>query len=155
MKHKIIAPKLIIPWEDKPKDCPTPIWRYSKNPIVKRNPIRNVSRVFNSAVVPFEGEFVGIFRGDTFTTIPNLFIGRSKDGINFKFDENKESLINKDNEVIFVKSILSKNSLNFDEVCVNKEIIDKIKQHIHIIFDLINWCTSVFTINNYFLWEWI
>lgn len=100
MKHKIIAPKLNIPWEDKPKDCPTPVWRYSKNPIVKRNPIRNVSRVFNSAVVPFEGEFVGIFRGDTFTTIPNLFIGRSKDGINFKFDENPIEILDKNGKIL-------------------------------------------------------
>ena len=55
MKNKIFAPKLNIPWEDKPKDSPSPIWRYSKNPIIKRNPIKNVARIFNSAVLPYKG----------------------------------------------------------------------------------------------------
>lgn len=87
MKHKIIAPRLNIPWEDKPQNCPTPIWRYSKNPVIKRNPIPNVSRVFNSALVPFGDGFIGVFRGDTFTTIPFLYVGRSKDGINFEFED--------------------------------------------------------------------
>ena len=87
MKNKIIGPKMNIPWEEKPANCSSPIWRYSKNPIIKRNPIKDVARVFNSAVLPFENGFVGVFRGDTFTTIPFLFLGRSKDGIHFKFEE--------------------------------------------------------------------
>ena len=87
MKNKIIGPKINIPWEEKPVGCPSPIWRYSKNPIIKRNPIKDVARVFNSAVLPFGNGFIGVFRGDTFTTIPFLFLGRSKDGIHFEFDE--------------------------------------------------------------------
>lgn len=96
MTHKIIAPKLNIPWEEKPKNCPFPIWRYSKNPVINRNPIQDVSRVFNSALVPFNGEFVGVFRGDTFTTIPSLFVGRSKDGINFEFEKDPIQILDKD-----------------------------------------------------------
>lgn len=87
MKNKIIGQKINIPWEDKPANCPSPIWRYSKNPIIKRNPIKDVARVFNSAVLPYKDGFIGVFRGDTFTTIPFLFLGRSKDGIRFEFDE--------------------------------------------------------------------
>lgn len=87
MKHKIIAPKLNIPWEDRPKNCPTPIWRYSKNPVIDKNPIKQVARVFNSALLPYGGGYIGVFRGDTYTTIPSLFLGRSKDGIHFEFDE--------------------------------------------------------------------
>ncbi|MBP5308169.1 MAG: glycoside hydrolase family 130 protein [Clostridia bacterium] len=74
-----------IPWED-PTD-ESPVWRYSANPIIKRRPIKNVTRVFNSAVVPFNGKFAGIFRGETNNGIPYLFRGFSDDGINFRFDE--------------------------------------------------------------------
>ena len=87
MKNKIIGPKINIPWEDRSKDSISPIWRYSQNPIIKRNPIKDVARVFNSAVLPYKDGYIGVFRGDTFTTIPFLFLGRSKDGIHFEFDE--------------------------------------------------------------------
>ena len=100
MTHKIIAPKLNIPWEEKPKNCPFPIWRYSKNPVINRNPIQDVSRVFNSALVPFNGEFVGVFRGDTFTTIPSLFVGRSKDGIHFEFEEKPIEILDENGNVM-------------------------------------------------------
>lgn len=100
MKHKIIAPKLNIPWEDKPKDCPTPIWRFSKNPVINRNPIPNVARVFNSALIKYKNEFVGVFRGDTFTTIPTLYLGRSKDGIHFEFDKKPIEILDKNGKVM-------------------------------------------------------
>lgn len=32
--------------------------------IIDRNPIEGVARIFNSAVVPFEGKFIGVFRGE-------------------------------------------------------------------------------------------
>ena len=100
MKNQIIGPKMNIPWEDKPKDCSSPVWRYSKNPIIKRNPIKNVARIFNSAVLPYEGGFIGVFRGDTFTTIPFLFLGRSKDGINFEFDEKPIDIFDKKGNIM-------------------------------------------------------
>lgn len=100
MNHKILTPKLNIPWQDRPENCPTPIWRFSGNPVIKRNPIPNVSRVFNSALVPFGDGFIGVFRGDTFTTIPFLFVGRSKDGINFEFDEKPIDILDENGEVI-------------------------------------------------------
>lgn len=75
-----------LPFED-PKNENEVIWRYSKNPIIKRNPIEGVSRIFNSAVINYNNEFIGIFRGDTNRTIPYLYLGYSKDGINFKFDK--------------------------------------------------------------------
>jgi len=65
------------------------IWRYSNNPIIRRNPMKDVARIFNSAVLPYKGEFIGVFRGDTNTTVPFLYLGHSKDGINFTFDEKK------------------------------------------------------------------
>jgi len=75
-----------IPWEDKPHNCEGPIWRYSKNPIVKRRPIANVSRVFNSALIPYQGSYIGVFRGETLTGVPYLYLGRSQDGIKIIFE---------------------------------------------------------------------
>jgi len=84
---KIIGDNLPnIPWENKPAHSQAPIWRYSKNPIVGRNPVENVARVFNSALLPYNGEFIGVFRGETNTGIPYLYLGRSKDGIKITFD---------------------------------------------------------------------
>ncbi|NLN80588.1 MAG: glycosylase [Erysipelotrichia bacterium] len=76
-----------IPWEDKPHNCEGPIWRYSKNPIVKRRPIANVSRVFNSALIPYQGSYIGVFRGETLTGVPYLYLGRSQDGIKIIFED--------------------------------------------------------------------
>ncbi len=88
MVHKILGPELNnMPWEDKPERYKLPLWRFSKNPIIDRNPIENISRVFNSACIAYKGKFIGIFRGDTNNTIPFLFLGRSDDGVHFEFDE--------------------------------------------------------------------
>ena len=44
-----------IPWQEKPADCTAPLWRYTANPVIGRNPLPGVARIFNSAVVPFQG----------------------------------------------------------------------------------------------------
>ena len=44
-----------IPWQDKPAGCTAPLWRYSDNPVIRRNPLPGVARIFNSAVMPYEG----------------------------------------------------------------------------------------------------
>ena len=76
-----------MPWEECPKGCELPIWRYSKNPIIDRRPVEGVSRIFNSAPVPFNGEFIGVFRGDDVDDIPHLHVGHSKDGIHFEIEK--------------------------------------------------------------------
>ena len=49
-----------VPWQEKPEGlCGAPVWRYSENPIIGRNPVKGVARIFNSAVMPYEGEFIG------------------------------------------------------------------------------------------------
>ena len=76
MKYKIYSETLDkIPYENKPKGMKDIIWRYSKNPIIKRNPIGNIARIFNSAVVPYNGKFYGVFRAEDKRTIP-LFKSR-------------------------------------------------------------------------------
>ena len=87
MKHKIYGQELAnMPYEEKPAGLDAPLWRYSGNPIIKMNPFPNASRVFNSAVMAFNNEFIGVFRADTKNGIPFLFVGHSKDGINFDFE---------------------------------------------------------------------
>lgn len=79
-----------IPWQEKPKDLSgAPIWRYSENPIINRNPVEGVARIFNSAVVPYEGAYIGVFRGEQTNGIPYIYLGRSADGIRWEFDKNK------------------------------------------------------------------
>ena len=54
-----------IPWQEKPENYNMPIWRYTQNPIINRNDIPSSNSIFNSAVVPFEDGFAGVFRCDS------------------------------------------------------------------------------------------
>lgn len=84
---KIIGePLKNIPWQDKPADSNAPVWRYSQNPIIERHAIPNSNSVFNSAVVPFEGGFAGVFRCDSRSVSMDIFAGFSDDGINWKIN---------------------------------------------------------------------
>ncbi len=78
-----------IPWQEKPKGCTAPMWRHSENPIVGRNAAKGIARIFNSAVVPFEDGFAGVFRGETITGRPHLYTGRSRNGIDWQIDEKR------------------------------------------------------------------
>ena len=82
-KVKMISPEVKnVPWQEKPEGLKgAPIWRYSENPIIGRNPIEGVARIFNSAVMPFEDGFIGVFRGEQTNGIPYIYLGRSKDAI--------------------------------------------------------------------------
>lgn len=63
---KIIGKELAnIPWQEKPQDYPRPVWRYTENPIIDRYAIPTSNSIFNSAVVPFEDGFAGVFRCDS------------------------------------------------------------------------------------------
>lgn len=75
-----------IPWEEKPKDCNDIMWRYSGNPVIGWNPIPKAARIFNSAVAPYNGEFVGVFRADQKNGRATLFSGKSKDGLDWDID---------------------------------------------------------------------
>ena len=50
-KVKMISPAVPnVPWQDKPEGhTGAPVWRYSENPIIGRNPVEGVARIFNSA----------------------------------------------------------------------------------------------------------
>jgi beta-1,4-mannooligosaccharide/beta-1,4-mannosyl-N-acetylglucosamine phosphorylase len=75
-----------LPWEDKPAGCREVVWRYSANPIIGWNPVGRVARIFNSAAIPYEGAFVGVFRADHRNGRADLHFGRSADGIHWDID---------------------------------------------------------------------
>lgn len=85
---KMIAPEVKnVPWQEKPEGIVgAPVWRYTENPIINRNPVEGVARIFNSAVMPYEGAFIGVFRGEQTNGVPFIYLGRSEDGIHWDFD---------------------------------------------------------------------
>lgn len=70
-----------IPWEDRPADCTDVVWRYTGNPVIGWNPIPKAARIYNSAVLPYNGEFVGVFRADQKNGRATLFFGKSHDAL--------------------------------------------------------------------------
>ena len=96
--NMIGSPLPNIPWQDKPADCTAPVWRYSENPIIKRDPLPNVARIFNSAVMPYEDGFIGVFRGEQRDGMPHIYLGHSKDAVNWQFDPEKIPFTNEKGE---------------------------------------------------------
>ena len=96
-----------MPWEDKPAGCKTPMWRYTKNPIIPRNAITASNSIFNSAVVSFGGSYAGVFRADNKAMIQDLYAGFSKDGINWTINEDPIDFLGEgkdpESEAIFLK----------------------------------------------------
>ncbi|MBO5571594.1 MAG: glycoside hydrolase family 130 protein [Ruminococcus sp.] len=92
-----------MPWQDKPADCVTPVWRYTENPVIGRNPLPNVARIFNSAVLPYEDGFIGVFRGEQRDGIPHIYLGRSKDAVHWEFDPEKIPFTDKNGEPFMPK----------------------------------------------------
>jgi beta-1,4-mannooligosaccharide/beta-1,4-mannosyl-N-acetylglucosamine phosphorylase len=76
-----------LPWEERPEGSSEVVWRYSKNPIIPRDLIPSSNSIFNSAVVPFEGRYAGVFRCDNRKREMNLNRGFSADGIEWKLDD--------------------------------------------------------------------
>jgi len=90
MPKTLVGPPLPnIPWEARPAGSSDPVWRYSQNPILGWNPIPCAARIFNSAVIPYEGAFAGIFRADYKNGRPQLHFGRSPDGLHWEIEPEK------------------------------------------------------------------
>ena len=102
MKYQILNSPTVpnIPWQDKPAGFSSaiPIWRYQENPIIERNPIPGVARIFNSAVMPYEGKFIGVFRAEQTDGIPLVYLGRSEDGFHWSFDPKPIPFVNEKGE---------------------------------------------------------
>jgi beta-1,4-mannooligosaccharide/beta-1,4-mannosyl-N-acetylglucosamine phosphorylase len=99
-RQTILGPALPnIPWEEKPKGHRYMVWRYSKNPIIERDLIPSSNSIFNSAVVPFNEEFAGVFRCDDRRRNQQLHSGFSKDGINWEIEDKRISFVCDDPEI--------------------------------------------------------
>jgi beta-1,4-mannooligosaccharide/beta-1,4-mannosyl-N-acetylglucosamine phosphorylase len=100
MKLAITGPAIPnIPWQPKPAGNPDVVWRYDANPVIGRRPLPRVTGIFNSAVVPFEGKFIGVFRTEGMDRVPHLHVGRSPDGLKWTFEPKPIKLRCEDEEV--------------------------------------------------------
>ena len=94
-----------IPWQERPADNSQPVWRYSKNPAIPRDLIPCANSIFNSAVVPYKGQFAGVFRVDDTTRNMRLHAGKSTDGFKFEIDPEPIQFECKDPEIAkFIES---------------------------------------------------
>lgn len=85
---RIIGEKVSnIPWQERSEGCEEILWRHEGNPIINWNPTRKSARIFNSAVIPYEDGFIGIFRADHKHGKPQLHVGRSKDGLTWDIED--------------------------------------------------------------------
>lgn len=93
MSHTIIGPAISnIPWQNRPDNISDTVWRFNKNPIIKRNPLPGVQSIYNSAVVPFNDGFAGVFRADSRSILPFLHTGFSNNGIDWNISTKKIEL---------------------------------------------------------------
>ncbi|HBY71695.1 MAG TPA: glycosidase, partial [Lachnospiraceae bacterium] len=101
MANKIIGNSLQnIPWQEKPEGYMEPVWRYSSNPIIDRHATKRSNSVFNSAVIPFEGKFAGVFRCDSKSISMDIFAGFSDDGIHWTINETPIQFEGADKEIL-------------------------------------------------------
>ncbi|WP_448376201.1 glycoside hydrolase family 130 protein [Fervidobacterium sp.] len=89
-----------LPWEERPDGSSDILWRYSQNPIIKRNQAKDANSIFNSAVVPFKDGFAGVFRVDDTQRRMNIRRGFSKDGINWIIDDRPIEFIQETREPV-------------------------------------------------------
>jgi len=60
--------------------------RYEGNPIITASAVPRANSIHNSAIVPFEDGYAGIFRVDEIDLSFTMHVGRSKDGIKWQID---------------------------------------------------------------------
>ena len=87
MKLSIVGPAIPnLPWQPRPAGNQDVVWRFDGNPVIGRRPLPRVTGIYNSAVVPWQGKFIGVFRTEGMDRIPHLHVGRSPDGIQWTFE---------------------------------------------------------------------
>ncbi len=75
-----------MPWQERPAGSTDPLWRYDGNPVIPRDLIPCANSIFNSAVVPFDGTFAGVFRVDDRARNMRIHAGFSDDALNWQID---------------------------------------------------------------------
>ncbi len=91
--------KISIPWESKPEDHKGPVWRYSNNPVIKRDHLKDSNSIFNSAVLPFKDGYAGVFRCDNRARQMRIHAGFSKDGISWDINSEPVKFTCDDSEI--------------------------------------------------------
>ncbi len=99
-KYQIIAPALAdMPWQERPEEpSNSPLWRWNDNPIIGRNPLKGVARIFNSAVMPYEGKYIGVFRGEQCDGVSFIYLGHSEDGVHWEFEPDKIQFVDEEGQ---------------------------------------------------------
>ena len=101
MNGKIIGGTSLphIPWQDKPAGCRDVLWRYTENPVIRRDAVPCANSIFNSAAVPFGDGFAGVFRVDDRARNMQLHAGFSKDGIHWDIQPERIEFVRNDPEI--------------------------------------------------------
>ena len=98
---KIIGNSLSnLPWQDKPENYKMPVWRYTENPIIQRYQTPTSNSIFNSAVIPFEDGFAGVFRCDSLGVSMDIYTGFSKDAIHWEISHEPIKFVGDDPEIL-------------------------------------------------------
>ena len=88
-----------MPWEDRPAGSNDVVWRYSANPVIRRNHIPRSNSIFNSAVVPYQNGYAGVFRIDDKQRLMNVHSGKSADGIHWNIQPDPIEFVCDDPEI--------------------------------------------------------
>lgn len=89
-----------MPWQPKPAGEKGPVWRYTGNPVIRRDATRVSNSIFNSAVVPFNGGFAGVFRCDSRSVSMDIFAGFSSDGLSWDISDEPIVFEGEDREIL-------------------------------------------------------
>jgi beta-1,4-mannooligosaccharide/beta-1,4-mannosyl-N-acetylglucosamine phosphorylase len=88
VKTRIVGDALpAMPWQDRPSGYKQALWRHTGNPIIGWNPTPRCARIFNSALVPFQGGYAGVFRADHIDGKAYLHAGFSKDALHWDIED--------------------------------------------------------------------
>lgn len=88
-----------LPWEERPAGSAEVIWRSARNPIITRAAVPAANSIFNSAVVPFNGAFAGVFRCDNTARDMQLHAGFSADGLSWSIEPQRIRFVCDDEEI--------------------------------------------------------
>lgn len=90
-KHVLINTESLknIPWEERPTGVDEVIWRSDRNPIIPHDLIPSSNSIFNSAVVPYQNKFAGVFRCDDKRRVMQLHAGKSDDGVDWEIENDR------------------------------------------------------------------
>lgn len=88
-----------IPWEERPPESTETVWRSRMNPIITRAAVPGINSIFNSAVVPYQGGFAGVFRCDNTAREMQIHAGMSSDGVHWAIEPQRIQFQGADEEI--------------------------------------------------------